>query len=103
MDVAGMDQIEAAVGEPDRVAALAPFGDLPQRRVGAHDLVVAGDQIAAAQLLAQIAPADNCGSRPGDGNTRSDVGEVGRLDKIRSAGEPGRQRRDERVSRARYV
>src|SRR6516165_4980231 len=103
MDMARMDQIEAAVAEPDPETAPTPLGDTQQRPLGIHDLFVAGDYIAASQLLGQITAADHGGSGPRDGNPGCDVGETGRFHEIPVARECRSQCRDKGVAGARYV
>ncbi len=60
--MAGVDQVEAAIGETNLQSAPVPVRDLLDRLLQAHHLAVGGDQFVQVQRVQQFLAGDGGGA-----------------------------------------
>ena len=100
-DVAGMQKIEAAIGEADAQALPPPFGQmLVEQRPVEHDLFLGRERRRRQDARAQFGDRQRRGAAFADHHRRGRVGGAHGRFEIGLHGEHGRQHRDHRVAGA---
>ncbi len=101
--MAGVDQIEAAIGEADPQSLGVPPGGTLYRLVARGDLAVGRHQIRQIQHAEQFLAADCRGAGLAHGNAGRDVGEHRRLRQRDPGAEGHRQCRHQRIAGTRDI
>ena len=104
LDVAGMQEIEAAVGEADAQARPAPFGEpLVEHRPVEDDLLLGRERGGGKNAVAQLGGRDRRGAALADHHGGGGVGRAHRRLEAGIGREHGGQHRDHGIAGARHV